>query len=129
MAQPVHNRRAPREGVATRDFRAIDLTHLAKQCLGDRSLECEVLRVFDQVVEVYYERVCAARGSQDLAERLRLLKAAARGVGAWTVFELARIAEAECRTGFGVDEESIADLGMAVAEVRGYIAELVADDV
>jgi hypothetical protein len=112
------------EGLARQDYRPIDLVHLAKQSLGDRSLECEVLRAFDQVVQVYYERVRAARTVQELAERLRLLKAAARGVGARPVCELARMAEAECRAGFRLDEEELDDLGMAVEEVRAFIAEL-----
>jgi len=110
-----------------RTSRPIDLVHLARQTLGDRGLECEVLRMFETQVNLYFERLRAATDEYEITMGLHTLKGAARGVGAVVLAEQAAAAEAEyARTG-RLDEETLADLGMAVAEVSGYIGTLLSD--
>jgi hypothetical protein len=35
----------------------IDMVHLAKQTLGDKGLELEVLRMFDETAHIYFGRL------------------------------------------------------------------------
>lgn len=104
--------------------RPIDLVHLARQTLGDRGLECEILHMFDQLAIAYVERVRAAAGADELLTSLHSLKGAAAGVGARGIAELARSAEAEVNETGRLSHERVADLGMAVHEVSAFIAKL-----
>ena len=110
-----------------RPARPIDLVHLAKQCLGDENLELEVLRLFDTTIATYYGRLRAASSHDDLALNLHAVKGAAAGVGAWTVADMARALEDELRAGRPLAPERIDDLGLAVEDVRGVIARMLAD--
>jgi HPt (histidine-containing phosphotransfer) domain-containing protein len=69
-----------------RRARPIDLAHLAKQTMGDRELEREVLSMFkDQALSVRGQI-----GEADVKQRLFLchsLKGSARGVGATAIAE------------------------------------------
>lgn len=107
--------------------RPIDLVHLAKQCLGDENLELEVLRLFDTTIATYYARLRAAIAYDDLALNLHAVKGAAAGVGAWTVADMARGLEGELRSGRPLAPERIDDLGLAVEDVRSFIARMLAD--
>lgn len=111
-----------------RATRPIDLVHLAKQCLGDEGLEQEVLRLFDATVDAYFGRMVLATSDAELATNLHSLKGAAGGVGAWTIADLAKAAEEELRAGRPVTPERIADIGVAVEEVRSFIARMVSDE-
>lgn len=104
----------------------IDLVHLARQSLGDQGLQEEILRVFAQRIIVYYERIEMSTGLEELVGHLHVLRSAAVGVGAWSLAELAGVAEDELRAGAPVNPERIEDLGMAVQEVSGFIEQLVA---
>lgn len=111
----------------TRPMRPVDLVHLAQQCLGDENLELEVLRLFDTTISTYFQRLKLAANFDDLAINLHAIKGAAAGVGAWSVAELARKMETELREGRPLTAERMADLGMAVEEVRDFIARILAD--
>lgn len=104
--------------------RPIDMAHLSKQALGDHGLECEVLRLFDTMSQVYYERLESCTTVDQLLEHLHTLKGAASGVGAWAIADLARTAEDELRGGAPVNPERIDDLGMAVHECSVFIGEM-----
>ena len=110
-----------------RTSRPIDLVHLARQTLGDKGLECEVLRMFETQVNLYFERLRAASDPHEITLGLHTLKGAARGVGAVTLAEQAAAAEAEYAETGALEEETLADLGMAVAEVSGYIGTILED--
>ncbi|AEQ51912.1 Hpt domain-containing protein [Pelagibacterium halotolerans] len=110
-----------------RTSRPIDLVHLARQTLGDRALECEVLRMFEKQVAIYFERVSAATDPHEITLGLHTLKGAAQGVGAMALASQARAAEIEFARDGKLDEETLADLGMAVSEVCGYICSIVSD--
>lgn len=115
------------QSVHARPMRPIDLVHLAKQCLGDEFLEHEILRLFDTTVKTYFERLQQAANYDELALNLHSIKGAASGVGAWTVADLAKAAEVEMQAGRPLTPERIADLGMAIEEVRSFIARMLAD--
>ncbi len=106
--------------------RPIDLVHLAKQCLGDENLELEILRLFDKTVAIYLDRLKQASSFDDIATNLHALKGASAGVGAWAIADLAKMMEGELRNGRPVAVERIDDLGVAVEEVRAFIASMLA---
>jgi len=116
------------QGVRVRAARPIDLVHLAKQCLGDEHLEYEILRLFDTTVKTYFGRLELAASYDDLAINLHSIKGGASGVGAWTIADLAKAAEVEMQAGRPLAPERIADLGMAIEEVRGFIAEMLSNE-
>lgn len=111
-----------------RSMRPIDLVHLAKQCLGDEHLELEILRLFDTTVQTYFGRLQLAANYDDLALNLHSIKGAASGVGAWTIADLAKACEAEMAAGRPLTTERIADLGIAVEEVRGFITRMLSGE-
>lgn len=107
--------------------RPIDLVHLSRQSLGDPGLEEEILRTFDQLVQTYVARIREVGKSDTVLFNLHCLKGAAAGVGANSIAALARSAEDEVRGEGALSGESMADLGMAVEEVRTFIASLLED--
>src|SRR5215831_15054489 len=82
------------------DDRPIDLVHLARTTLGDRSLEREVLQLFDRQSTLLIARMRAAAPG-GIAMLAHTLKGSARGIGAWRV---ARAAEALELAGAGGSE-------------------------
>ena len=56
------------------------------------------------------------------------IKGAAAGIGAFGLAQLARTADEDVRSGSGLSPERVADLGMAVQEVSGFIAQLLPDE-
>ena len=102
--------------------------HLAKQCLGDEHLEYEILRLFDTTVKTYFGRLEIAASYDDLALNLHSIKGAAGGVGAWTIADLAKAAEVEMQAGRPLTAERIADLGIAIEEVRAFITRMLSNE-
>lgn len=111
-----------------RAMRPIDLVHLAKQCLGDEQLEYEILRLFDTTVKTYFARLEQALTFDEFVMSLHSIKGAASGVGAFTVSDLAKSCEAELQAGRPLQPERIADLGMAIEEVRTFIARMLSNE-
>jgi HPt (histidine-containing phosphotransfer) domain-containing protein len=111
------------EAPQTQIRRPIDMAHLSRQTLGDHGLEQEVLRLFDEMSHVYYERLEVSTTVEELLRNLHTLKGAAAGVGAFGLAELARVAEQELRDGGQVNPERIEDLAMAVQEVSAFIGD------
>lgn len=110
-----------------RAMRPIDMVHLARQCLGDEYLEYEILRLFDTTISTYFSRLELASSYDDLALNLHSIKGAASGVGAWTIADLAKAAEVEIQAGRPLAPEHIADMAVAIEEVRAFIARKLAD--
>jgi len=113
---------------ARRPARPIDLVHLARQCLGDAGLEHEILRLFDTTVKTYFSRLRLATTFDELAMNLHSLKGASSGVGAWSIAELARAAEADIKAGRALSPEQIDDIGIAVEEVSAFVTEMLSKD-
>ncbi|MGV8854111.1 MAG: Hpt domain-containing protein [Devosia sp.] len=104
--------------------RPIDLVHLAKQCMGDEHLEYEVLRMYDTTLKTYFGRLQLASTHDELTLTLHSIKGASGGVGAFSVANLAMAAEKELQAGRPISPERIDDLGLAVEEVRSFIAHM-----
>ena len=102
------------------DDRPIDLVHLARTTLGDRSLEREVLQLFDRQSTLLIQRMRAAAPS-GVMPLAHTLKGSARGIGAWRVARAAEAVEvAEARDLKGAVDR----LAAAAEEARMLIAEL-----
>lgn len=98
--------------------RPVDLAHLARQTMGDRSLEQEVLALFVQQALSVRDRIVDA----NIKDRLLLahgLKGSARGVGAFAIADCAT--EIEHRP---EDDQTLRRLGTLVDEVRDFIAAI-----
>ncbi len=104
----------------TPDDRPIDLVHLARTTLGDRSLEREVLQLFDRQSTLLIERMRAAAPGT-VGPLAHTMKGSARGIGAWRV---ARAAEAVERAEGAAAAPALETLAAATDEARAVIADL-----
>lgn len=98
--------------------RPVDLVHLARQTMGDRALEQEVLGMFVQQALAVRESLAVANE----AERRRLahtLKGTARSIGAFALADCAAEIE-EDPSG----SAAIARLSVLIDEVRSFIAAI-----
>jgi HPt (histidine-containing phosphotransfer) domain-containing protein len=104
--------------------RAIDLVHLARMTLGDRSLEREVLQLFDRQARMLVGRLRG--GSPAAAAALaHTLKGSARGIGAGRVARAAELVEFAAAS--GRDEElrvAVDGLAAAADEASAVISDL-----
>ena len=118
MAQAATRRiEGTRVGPATA---AIDRVHLAQMTLGDRELERELLRLFEQQAGLLVARMRTSEPAA-VASLAHTLKGSAFGVGAANVAQAAAAAElaaaAECA-------RAVDQLALAVEEAREAIAAL-----
>jgi HPt (histidine-containing phosphotransfer) domain-containing protein len=100
--------------------RPIDLVHLARMTLGDRSLEREVLQLFDRQATLLIARMRQVEPGAAAAVA-HTLKGSARGIGAWRV---ARAAETVERAQADELDAAVDGLAAAADEARNLIAEL-----
>jgi HPt (histidine-containing phosphotransfer) domain-containing protein len=98
----------------------IDLAHLSRMTLGERSLEREVLVLFDRQVDLLLPRIRAGVPTV-IAAAAHTLKGSARGIGAWRV---ARAAEAVEAAEAGEFTTAVNALGAAIDETKAAIAHL-----
>jgi HPt (histidine-containing phosphotransfer) domain-containing protein len=105
------------------DDRPIDLVHLTRMTMGDRSLEREVLQLFDRQSALLIARMrsAAPAGVPTLAHTLN---GSARGIGAWRVARAAaaleRVGPSDA-LGLGTALEQLAE---ATEEARTVISDL-----
>lgn len=104
--------------------RPIDLVHLARMTRGDRSLEREVLQLFDRQATTLIGRMRSSAGPA-VSAAAHVLTGSARGIGAWPVARAAQAVE-QAAAGLGEAEltAAVERLGMAVEAARAVIAEL-----
>jgi len=103
--------------------RPIDLVHLARMTQGERSLEREVLQLFDRQAMLLLARLQAAP-AEAVPSLAHTLKGSARAIGAAQVAraaEAVEIAGAADRAGF---TRALRALHDATEEARGFIADL-----
>ncbi len=98
----------------------IDLDHLSRMTLGERSLEREVLALFDRQADILLGRMNSVAPS-GVATLAHTLKGSALGIGAWAV---ARAAEAVEQANPATLSTAIAALGAAIADAKQAIAGL-----
>ncbi|SFO77904.1 HPt (histidine-containing phosphotransfer) domain-containing protein [Mesorhizobium sp. NFR06] len=100
----------------TAGARPVDLAHLARQTMGDRELEREVLALFvNQSLSVRDQIVDADTGQRVLLAHG--LKGSARGIGAFAVADCAGFIEQQPE-----DMRALKKLGTLIEEVRDFIA-------
>lgn len=83
----------PGDHTAASFERPIDLVHLARQTLGDRSLEREVLNLFVVQARSVLTQMETAHPGRSRADLAHTLKGSARSVGAWHVAQEAEACE------------------------------------
>jgi HPt (histidine-containing phosphotransfer) domain-containing protein len=107
----------------TSDSAAIDRGHLARMTFGDRSLEREVLELFDRQAAMLIERM---RGGEPatVASLAHTLKGSAAGIGASHVARTADAAEIAAGRTAAECSLAIDRLAQAVDEARALIAQL-----
>jgi HPt (histidine-containing phosphotransfer) domain-containing protein len=103
--------------------RPIDLVHLARMTLGERSLEREVLELFDRQAAVLLGRLRRA-GAAGVPALAHTLKGSARAIGAVRV---AQAAEAIEQAGLTDDcdlTRALGEVEASIEEARAFIADL-----
>jgi HPt (histidine-containing phosphotransfer) domain-containing protein len=106
------------KGACPSKARPIDLVHLAKQTMGDKSLEIEVLQMFARQARACLQDISSGEMKKVEAAAHRL-KGAASAVGAFRVSETAETLEGNCG-----DAASMAAVGFAVIEAENFILKL-----
>jgi HPt (histidine-containing phosphotransfer) domain-containing protein len=106
-----------------RSVETIDIDHLARMTLGERSLEAEVLMLFDRQAALLLARMrdCSPAA---MAAFAHTLKGSARGIGAWRVAAAADAVEMHAIQAdpAGVTG-AVARLSAAVAEAKAAIED------
>lgn len=98
--------------------RPIDLVHLSKYTLGNRSLENEILALFRSQADVYLARLDTAGDDKEWKNAAHSLKGSARGLGAWALATLAEEAE---KTALAARTDIMAQIRDAIAAVNAFI--------
>lgn len=106
------------KGPCPSKVRPIDLVHLAKQTMGDKALEIEVLQMFARQARSCLSEIGSGETNRVVAAAHRL-KGAASAVGAFRVSELADTLEANMG-----DAACMAAVGVAVVEAENFILKL-----
>jgi HPt (histidine-containing phosphotransfer) domain-containing protein len=103
---------------------AIDLAHLSRMTLGERSLEQEVLQLFDRQAEMLLGRMRQAN-LPAVSAFAHTLKGSSRGIGAWRVANAAEAVELAAGAGEAAALAIALDrLTGTIGEARMVIAEL-----
>jgi len=115
---------AVRTGNSASYERPIDLVHLARQTLGDRGLEQEILSLYLKQARTLLARIeesCQPRERSDFAHTL---KGSSRAVGAWQVAMAAEAVEIVPPQQDSEAAKAIAALRTCVSAACDTIAEL-----
>ena len=103
--------------------RPIDLEHLSRMTLGERSLESELLRLFDRQAVMLLERMQQATPAIAAASA-HTLKGSALGIGAWAVARAAGLVELAAGTQGADLKAPLGSLAIGIAEARAVITDL-----
>jgi HPt (histidine-containing phosphotransfer) domain-containing protein len=101
----------------------IDREHLARMTLGERSLEREVLGLFDRQAEIMLGRMSKSAPAV-AAAAAHTLKGSARGIGAWRVANAAEAVELAAAGPSGEYKTALGTIKEAVDEAKTAIAEM-----
>jgi HPt (histidine-containing phosphotransfer) domain-containing protein len=113
----------PRSSPLASVERPIDLVHLARMTLGERSLEREVLQLFDRQATILMARMQAAPAPA-VPSLAHTLKGSARAIGAGQVARAAEALEFMDAADAADFKRVLAALGAATDEARRFIADL-----
>ena len=103
--------------------RPIDLEHLSRMTLGERSLEREVLQLFDRQASMLLNRMLTAPPPV-AAGAAHTLKGSALGIGAFEVARAAEAVEFAARSDVGDMPNRVRQLRGCVEAARIVIADL-----
>ncbi|HWG06265.1 MAG TPA: Hpt domain-containing protein [Beijerinckiaceae bacterium] len=124
-------RSLPNAPAASTPKPTIDLVHLSRQSLGDRSLEIELLTLFERQAEQVAERLAAPSGNGERRWRHDLahtLKGSAQAVGAAKVAAAAQIYEEALYSGSeAAATAAFEPLLVAIAQARSAVLELLVE--
>lgn len=98
--------------------RPIDLDHLARQTMGQKDLEAEVLRLFLRQARECM-RAITANGASERSNVAHMLCGSARGVGAFAVADHAKALELAPG-----DQNALKALSEAVVDVENFLLRL-----
>jgi HPt (histidine-containing phosphotransfer) domain-containing protein len=120
LATTMQQQPAPRGVAVPSQGPAIDTVHLARMTLGERSLEREVLALFDRQADLLLPRI---RGGVPAlaAASAHTLKGSASGIGA---FRVARAAEAVEQAKDAAIAAAIDTLAAVLEEAKAEIARM-----
>jgi len=104
--------------------RPIDLVHLARQTLGDRSLEQEILSLYHKQAQTLLAGIEAAVCLRQRTDFAHMLKGSSRAVGAWQVASAAEAVEIAPPDAASEAQRAIAALRTCVGAACASIAEL-----
>jgi HPt (histidine-containing phosphotransfer) domain-containing protein len=105
--------------------RPVDLVHLARQTMGNRDLEAEVLRMFVRQAPRQLAALRAAQPGAGRGDAAHSLKGSARAIGAWGVAEAAEAIE-QVPAAEGADfADLVSALEAAVARADTFIQTLI----
>ena len=105
-------------GTCPANGRPIDLVHLARQTMGDKVLELEVLQMFARHARESMKELAACEGAARSAAAHRL-KGSAQSVGATAVGKAAGALEDD-----PTDAAALASVTAAVVEAENFILKL-----
>jgi HPt (histidine-containing phosphotransfer) domain-containing protein len=106
------------------EMAVLDRDHLARMTFGDRSLEREVLQLFDRQSELLLERMRASEPAA-IATLAHTLRGSAVGIGATRVAGAASEVETTARARPGECRRAIDELAQAVKAARDEISALI----
>jgi HPt (histidine-containing phosphotransfer) domain-containing protein len=114
---------APADALPRASVGTIDIEHLARMTLGERSLEVEVLALFDRQAAILLAHMRDSAPAA-VAGFAHTLKGSARGIGAWRVAAAADAVEMHAnRADAGGVAGAVGRLSAAVDEARAAIAD------
>jgi len=112
-----------RPAPSDRSDRPIDLVHLARMTLGERSLEREVLQLFERQAMILLARMQAAPVAA-VSALAHTLKGSARAIGALRVAHAAEAVENANPADPADLKRALVVLSEATAEARAYVTDL-----
>lgn len=85
----------------------IDIQHLEQYVFGDRALLDEILTIYIEQASMLLDRFDVSMDDESWHSTAHTLKGASRGVGAWSVGDLAEKAEALIGEGCGPNRHAL----------------------
>jgi HPt (histidine-containing phosphotransfer) domain-containing protein len=108
--------------------RPVDLVHLSRYTLGDRTLEHEVLKLFCTQSFICLDQLREAKSGKDWQEAAHSLKGSARAIGAWRVAQCAERAESIQEGDLAqLSSQYTCEIETALREALAYIESLLTD--
>ena len=118
------NNAARGEAGAASFERPIDLVHLARQTLGDRGLEQEILALYYKQSLTLLKQIEASANLRERTDFAHMLKGSSRAVGAWHVASAAEAVEIAPPAGSAEVNRAIAALRTCVNAACETISDL-----